>query len=61
MDVIDTVETAVLNPTSIEEAVELLAKLDHDGKVLAGGQSLLSSFASGSDPVHVCRAQDRRS
>ncbi len=47
MEVIDTVETAVLHPTSIEEAVEQLAQLDDEGKALAGGQSLLVLYRFG--------------
>ena len=47
MEVMDTVETAVLHPVSIEEAVERLAQLDDDGKVLAGGQSLLVLYRFG--------------
>ncbi len=43
----DAVETAVLNPTSIEEAVAQLAELDDEGKVLAGGQSLLILYRFG--------------
>ena len=47
MDVIDTVETEVRTPTTIEEAVALLGELDDDGKVLAGGQSLLILYRFG--------------
>lgn len=47
MDVIDTVETGVLNPTSVEEAISQLAELDDEGKVLAGGQSLLVLYRFG--------------
>lgn len=47
MDTIDAVETAVLAPASVEEAVDLLAELEDDGKVLAGGQSLLVLYRFG--------------
>lgn len=43
----DAVETEVLTPDSIEEAVTLLAELEDEGKVLAGGQSLLVLFRFG--------------
>jgi carbon-monoxide dehydrogenase medium subunit len=47
MDTIETVETAVSVPTTVEEAIELLAGLEDDGKVLAGGQSLLVLYRFG--------------
>ena len=47
MDSIDTVETAVQLPTTVEEAVEQLAALEDEGKVLAGGQSLLVLYRFG--------------
>lgn len=47
METIDTVETAVLTPTTVEEAVELLTELEDEGKVLAGGQSLLVLYRFG--------------
>ncbi len=47
MDVMDTVETEVRTPLTVDEAVELLAELDDEGKVLAGGQSLLVLFRFG--------------
>lgn len=43
----DGIETAVLTPETVDEAVALLAELDDEGKVLAGGQSLLVLFRFG--------------
>lgn len=47
METIDAVETAVLMPATVEEAVERLTELEDEGKVLAGGQSLLVLFRFG--------------
>lgn len=47
MDIIDAVETAVLTPTTVEEAIAQLTELDDEGKVLAGGQSLLVLYRFG--------------
>ena len=47
MATIEAVETTVQLPTTVEEAVEQLAALEDEGKVLAGGQSLLVLFRFG--------------
>ncbi|MCA9861032.1 MAG: FAD binding domain-containing protein, partial [Thermomicrobiales bacterium] len=47
MDTIETAETDVVRPTSVDEAVARLAELDDEGKTLAGGQSLLVLFRKG--------------
>lgn len=47
MELMDAVATAVDAPETVEEAVTLLAELEDDGKVLAGGQSLLILFRFG--------------
>jgi carbon-monoxide dehydrogenase medium subunit len=47
METIDAVETAVLTPATVEEAVDLLAELEDEGKTLAGGQSLLVLYRFG--------------
>jgi carbon-monoxide dehydrogenase medium subunit len=47
MEAVDAIETAVLTPASVEEAVEQLVELEDEGKVLAGGQSLLVLYRFG--------------
>ena len=47
MDVLEAVETHVLVPESVEDAIAQLAELEDEGKVLAGGQSLLVLFRFG--------------
>ncbi len=47
MELIDTVETTVQFPATVEEAVEQLGALEGEGKVLAGGQSLLVLYRFG--------------
>lgn len=47
VETIDAIETAVLTPITVEEAVEQLAELEDEGKVLAGGQSLLVLYRFG--------------
>lgn len=47
MDTMDAVETAVERPTTVDAAVALLAELEDEGKVLAGGQSLLVLYRFG--------------
>lgn len=47
MDVIDAVDPDVLTPESVDDAVAVMAEMEDDGKVLAGGQSLLVLFRFG--------------
>jgi carbon-monoxide dehydrogenase medium subunit len=47
MDALDAIEPAVLTPATVEDAVQQLAGLEDEGKVLAGGQSLLVLYRFG--------------
>lgn len=46
-DTIEHIETEVQTPGSVDEAVALLAELEDEAKVLAGGQSLLVLYRFG--------------
>lgn len=47
MDTMDAVETAVQTPATVDEAVALLTEFGDEGKVLAGGQSVLVLYRFG--------------
>jgi carbon-monoxide dehydrogenase medium subunit len=47
MDLLEVIDTEVIAPESVEEAVTLLAELEDEGKALAGGQSLLVLYRFG--------------